>query len=193
MPLSDWLQDQSGALDKKAAISAVRDYFTVLEDFPYDMSKISTYFAARQLNIRLTNITRTGFLIPQLFRWEGGTGAFIRRLITAILDLGGEIRTASRVREVKQDASLSGSATVVLEDGSCYSAKQVVIATAPPPAVAIKYEPALPPEALKISTLMKGWDDPALQIIVAYVYPLLWLHSSILRFASLLCDLSDFE
>lgn len=84
--LQEWLDSQTGVLDTEEAKKAVRDWFVIMESIYLDLSKISTLFAATFLYQRLSNITSTGFLIPNIYRWEGGTGIFISSLVQAICE-----------------------------------------------------------------------------------------------------------
>lgn len=51
------------------AISAVRDWLFQLENYPYDLNTMSTYFIAKAVFKRLSNITDTGIFLPKLMRY----------------------------------------------------------------------------------------------------------------------------
>ena len=98
-PLSVWVEEnkQSAAQPEKAA-QAVVDFFFQVENYPSDISNLSTFFAAKSVFVRLSNITETGLIVPKIMRWQNGTGEITHRIYDKIQSFGGHIQFHRRVR-----------------------------------------------------------------------------------------------
>lgn len=165
MSLQQWLDEQSGFLSDDNSRKAVRDWFVIMESDDVDLSKMSCLFAAVLLYQRLSHITQTGFIIPNVFRWEGGTGVFIHRLVEAIRATGrAQFITQAPVRRIQQ---VIGQVRVVSDKG-ILTAKHVVVSTAMSAAGQIQYDPSLPHDMMALYQSFQACDVPSLNVILVF-------------------------
>jgi len=183
MPLSEWcmLEIPSHPTDHDIVHSerlteGVKAWFFQIENYPSDLSKLSTYFAAKSVYVRLSNITKTGLLIPKIMRWPNGTGEVIDRIWEKILEISpaSEFYPHHYVHEINQDddkveikAQLIATAAGNVSD--IWRSKYVIVATSLPASVnKIMYDPPLPQGHKDLITSLEQWDDPAVQIILIF-------------------------
>ena len=72
VPLDEWLKENSKEFGKEVGArcrAAVQDWMFQLENYPSDLSLLSTFFAADIVYLRLTNIQPTGVVVPRLLRY----------------------------------------------------------------------------------------------------------------------------
>jgi hypothetical protein len=148
--LESWVDQYAHLAFKPAnAKQAVIDWFFQIENYPSDISKLSTYFAAKSVFVRLSNITQTGLIVPQIMRWEDGTGAVTTKMLNKIESFGGQIQFHRQVQSIHQDDNGATLQVKVLggdtEQVETWQSSYVVVATALTNAMnSITYQPPLP-------------------------------------------------
>jgi monoamine oxidase len=173
--LQQWLDQQSGFLEDQSAKTSVFQWFAMMENEPWDLSRMSTLFAANMIYQRLRKFNETGRLFPQNMRWEGGTGIFVQAIIRKLQSQGVSLRENSWVEKITYSSSGTNDAvgtTEVLYHSSpgetTIKCKYVVVATSPLVAAQIKYSPALPSNVMNLNGSIAAWDDPAYNVVLGF-------------------------
>eukprot|EP01102_Stenamoeba_stenopodia_P009696 TRINITY_DN2866_c0_g1_i1.p1 TRINITY_DN2866_c0_g1~~TRINITY_DN2866_c0_g1_i1.p1 ORF type:complete len:605 (+),score=127.06 TRINITY_DN2866_c0_g1_i1:63-1817(+) len=170
IPLEDWLNSRKLATANMKA--AVREYFWAFENFPVKTPaldvpvNISTAFAAYCLYNRLHNITPTGIILPKLFRWEDGTGAFVNGIKKKLADSKVDVLYEQKVQTI--DDSHGDNIVVSTVQGAQYKTKYVVVAGSPIEAGKIAYNPPLPDDAVQFSKSILPINMISLQVLLGW-------------------------
>lgn len=165
MSLAAWLATQKHF--SEASKEAVRQWFLIFETFPEDCS-FSVFLAAIFVYLRLSNITKTGLIVPRAFRWEGGTGVFVDAIIKAIQDLDGELYYNSPVTKIEQDQN---GARVTIANGKTFDCEYVVVAAPPNATTNIRFTPSLPSTQYSLCKSLVGTQNPSLNVILIFEKP----------------------
>jgi monoamine oxidase len=167
MSLQQWLDTQDGFLDSDGSKHAVKEWFCLMENHPWDLSKISALFAAVSLYQRLSNITQTGPILPATLRWEGGTGKLVHAIVNKLGHT--QIVTGAAANEIIQ----SPDDVLIVTSGptiKSFTAKYVVMAMSPTACLNLTYIPHLPEGHRRLCEGLSCWDDPAVQLVLEFTH-----------------------
>lgn len=164
MSVSDWLD---GLHFLKPSKESVLVWLSQMENLPWDLTTISALYACVLVYVRLHAPSDTGKLIPQTFRWEGGTGVLVQALRKKLAKLGVYTFEQHPASKVKYDDN--GVTITFKGQDTELKAQQAVFAVAPCAlAKNVEFEPALPQEYTDLNNAMKPWSDPAYNVVLTF-------------------------
>eukprot|EP01127_Copromyxa_protea_P004275 TRINITY_DN14156_c0_g1_i1.p1 TRINITY_DN14156_c0_g1~~TRINITY_DN14156_c0_g1_i1.p1 ORF type:complete len:972 (+),score=219.29 TRINITY_DN14156_c0_g1_i1:27-2918(+) len=169
VPLQTWL-DNLSFFHSAESKQTVLVWLAILENLPWDLSLLSTLYCSILVYSRMSNPTQTGKVVPQILRWEGGTGVLIESLREKLLSFEKDGKKQVTIIEYSPvslvEYSDNGVTVTLTED--IVHASAAIFAVSPRAVKNIAFDPPLPQKYHTANSAMQGWADPSFNIVLTF-------------------------